>query len=88
MNRKTLLFLAASALLFSLVTTGCVLRRHLPASSIGIIGGSDGPTAVFVANSLLTELPHIGEGLGRAMRVINTVVGAIVALVYYNKTGK
>ena len=57
-NPKTLLLGAAAQLGIFMTYAGCRLTLFDPAeaSSIGIIGGADGPTAIFVTSRLAPEL--------------------------------
>lgn len=57
-NPKTLLLGAAAQLGIFITYVGAILLGFTPAqaSSIGIIGGADGPTAIFVTSKLAPEL--------------------------------
>ena len=58
-NPKTLLLGAAAQLGIFMTFVGCKLSgvfNNAQASSIGIIGGADGPTAIFVTSRLAPEL--------------------------------
>jgi len=58
-NPKTLLLGAAAQLGIFMTFVGCKLSgvfNNAQASSIGIIGGADGPTAIFVTSKLAPEL--------------------------------
>jgi len=58
-NPKTLLLGAAAQLGIFMTFVGCRLSslfREAQAASIGIIGGADGPTAIFVTSKLAPEL--------------------------------
>ena len=60
-------------LLLPLLLAGCVSAEAQ--ASIGIIGGADGPTAVFVSRPLLTPAPIAAAVVIRLM-----IVGAIAAI--------
>lgn len=51
------------------------------ASSIGIIGGADGPTAVFVTSSLDPNVTEALNIMGKGMLGIFVVIGLIAIIV-------
>ena len=58
-NPKSLFLGAAAQLGIFIAFTGAILLGRSPelAASIGIIGGADGPTAIYVTTTLAPELP-------------------------------
>ena len=66
---------------FSFMVTLCLGGCNHRAASIGIIGGADGPTAVFIASKV--NWPSIYRLLGA---IIMTVL--VVLLIYRNKKKK
>ena len=65
-------------LLLPLLLAGCVSAEDQ--ASIGIIGGADGPTAVFVSRPLLTPAT-----IAAAVVILLMIVGAIAAIVISHK---
>ena len=69
-----------TALIFSIILVMCLVGCNNEASSIGIIGGADGPTAIFVTSNI-NWLYVCG--------FIGIVVAILVALfIYRNKKKK
>ena len=63
-----------------LIIVLCLASCGREAASIGIIGGADGPTAIFVTSN--TNWLNIGIFLGAALLII------FVAIIYHNKKKK
>ena len=56
-----------------LIAAGAIVRQR-EAVSIGIIGGADGPTAVFVAGDGVGLAAAIGIALGAAILIAGAVI--------------
>ena len=70
--RKLMIFV--SSLMFALCLGGC----NNKAASIGIIGGADGPTAVFVTSSI--NWPRVCGLIGILIAAV-----LIAVIIYHNK---
>ncbi len=64
--------------LFPLLLAGCMTAEE--EASIGIIGGADGPTAVFVASTIMSPAMIAASILTIAM-----IIGAVIAVILIHK---
>ena len=70
-----------TALIFSIILVMCLGGCNNEASSIGIIGGTDGPTARFVTSTIIWQ-----SIFGLVAVIIATTVIAVI--IYLNKKKK
>ena len=70
-----------TALIFSIILVMCLGGCNNEASSIGIIGGADGPTARFVTSTIIWQ-----SNFGLVAVIIATTVIAVI--IYLNKKKK
>ncbi len=70
-----------TALIFSIILVMCLGGCNNEASSIGIIGGADGPTASFVTSTIIWQ-----SIFGLVAVIIATTVIAVI--IYLNKKKK
>ena len=85
-NPKSLLLGAAAQLGIFATFIGAILLGFdgLVASSIGIIGGADGPTAIFLSNNLLKDGMNFGNSLFNISGIDAGMLKAIIAIVAYS----
>ena len=71
--------LAFILLLVFLCVISTISANRSLSSSVGIIGGADGPTAIFVSRSLLLDSPAIFFFGGVTVLLVASAIGWIVA---------
>ena len=81
-NPKSLILGAAAQIGIFITFIGAILLgfNGLEAASIGIIGGADGPTAIFLSNTLLGGTPE-GDGMCAIIAVVAYSYMALVPII-------
>lgn len=70
--------LAVIVILVALLVVGFIVTMNNPSPSVGIIGGADGPTAIFVTRTLVFDNPAFVALFAASPLCVASLIGWLV----------